>query len=162
MSEGDRVVDQGGKALLHAAEPYPEAPRLRDVFNFSGSEIVFILLLALIILGPEKLPEAMRRFGQTYNEIKKLSSGFQSEFKQAFEEPMREMQATADELRRAATFSIDTEPVFVADPAPTAPVIEPAMSAPAPPEPEAPEEPATDPAETGESAGDDDSGAAAR
>lgn len=86
------------------------------MFNFSGSEIVFILLLALIILGPEKLPEAMRRFGQTYSEIKKLSSGFQSEFKQAFDEPMREMQATAEELRKAANFSMSAEPPSVADP----------------------------------------------
>jgi sec-independent protein translocase protein TatB len=30
------------------------------VFNMSGSEIVVILLLALIVLGPEKLPEAIR------------------------------------------------------------------------------------------------------
>lgn len=116
MSKRDRFVDQGGKPLLHAAEPYRDAPRLRAVFNFSGSEIVFILLLALIILGPEKLPEAMRRFGQTYSEIKKLSSGFQSEFKQAFDEPMREMKATADELRRAASFPMDNEPKVVADP----------------------------------------------
>jgi sec-independent protein translocase protein TatB len=36
------------------------------VFNLSGSEIVVILLLALIVLGPEKLPEAIRRFARVY------------------------------------------------------------------------------------------------
>jgi len=76
------------------------------VFNFSGSEIVFLLLLALIILGPEKLPEAIRKFGQTYAEFKKVTTGFQSELKQALDEPMREMRETADMFKQAATFDV--------------------------------------------------------
>ncbi|MEY3619564.1 MAG: putative Sec-independent protein translocase protein TatB [Actinomycetota bacterium] len=61
----------------------------------SGSEIVVIVLLALIVLGPEKLPEAIRRFGRVYGELKRMSNGFQSEFRNAFEEPMREFRETA-------------------------------------------------------------------
>jgi sec-independent protein translocase protein TatB len=80
------------------------------VFNFSGSEIVFLLLLALIILGPEKLPEAVRKFGSTYAELKKMSTGFQSELKQALDEPMREMRETADAFKKAATFDVDLDP----------------------------------------------------
>lgn len=74
------------------------------MFNFSGSEIVFLLLLALIILGPEKLPEAIRTFGKTYAEFKKVTTGFQSELKSALDEPMREMRETADMFKSAATF----------------------------------------------------------
>lgn len=70
-------------------------PRLADVFNISGSEVVLILLLALVVLGPEKLPEALRRFGRVYGEVKRISTGFQSEFRDAFEEPMRELRETA-------------------------------------------------------------------
>jgi sec-independent protein translocase protein TatB len=65
------------------------------VFNLSGSEIVVIVLLALIVLGPEKLPEAIRRFGRVYGELKRMSTGFQSEFRNAFDEPMRELRETA-------------------------------------------------------------------
>lgn len=54
-----------------------------------------ILLIALVVLGPEKLPDAVRRFMQTYNELKKMGSGFQSEIKAAFDEPMREIRDTA-------------------------------------------------------------------
>lgn len=61
----------------------------------SGSEIVVIVLLALIVLGPEKLPEAIRRFGRVYGELKRMSNGFQSEFRNAFDEPMREFRETA-------------------------------------------------------------------
>ena len=52
------------------------------MFNLQGSEIIVILLIALVVLGPEKLPDAVRRFMQTYNELKKMGSGFQSEIKQ--------------------------------------------------------------------------------
>jgi sec-independent protein translocase protein TatB len=76
------------------------------VFNFSGSEIVFLLLLALIILGPEKLPDAIRSFGKTYAEFKKVTTGFQSELKNALDEPVREMRETADAFKQAASFDI--------------------------------------------------------
>lgn len=72
------------------------------MFNLSGSELVFLLLLALIVLGPEKLPDAIRRFGRTYAELKKMGTGFQTELKNALDEPMREFRSTADELRKAA------------------------------------------------------------
>ncbi len=71
------------------------------MFNLSGSELIFLLLMALIILGPEKLPEAMRKFGQTYSEVRKMATGFQTELRSAMDEPMREMRSTADALRTA-------------------------------------------------------------
>ncbi len=72
------------------------------MFNLQGSEIIVILLLALVVLGPEKLPDAVRKFSRTYAEFKKMSSGFQSELKSALDEPMREMRETATMMRDAA------------------------------------------------------------
>lgn len=72
------------------------------MFNLQGSEIIVILLIALVVLGPERLPDAVRRFMHTYNELKKMGSGFQSEIRTAFEEPMQEMRKTADMVRDAA------------------------------------------------------------
>jgi sec-independent protein translocase protein TatB len=80
------------------------------MFNLSGSEIVFLLLIALIVLGPEKLPEAVRKFGKAYAEFKKMSSGFQSELKTALDEPMREMRETAEAFKKAANFDFLDEP----------------------------------------------------
>jgi sec-independent protein translocase protein TatB len=74
------------------------------VFNLQGSELIIILLLALVVLGPEKLPEAMRKLGQFYAELKKMSSGFQKEFRDATDEPMREMRETANALRDSMDF----------------------------------------------------------
>jgi sec-independent protein translocase protein TatB len=75
------------------------------VFNLQGSEIIIVLLLALVVLGPEKLPDAMRKLGQAYAELKKMSSGFQSEFRSAVDEPMRELRNTANMLRDSADFT---------------------------------------------------------
>lgn len=74
------------------------------MFNFQGSELIIILLLALVVLGPEKLPEAMRRLGRFYGDLKKVSTSFQEEFRAAVDEPMRELRDTANTLRDSADF----------------------------------------------------------
>jgi sec-independent protein translocase protein TatB len=74
------------------------------VFNFQGSEVIIILLLALVVLGPEKLPEAMRRLGRFYGDLKKMSTGFQEEFRAAVREPTRELRDTANTLRDSLDF----------------------------------------------------------
>lgn len=79
------------------------------MFNLSGSEIVFLLLIALIVLGPEKLPDAVRKFGRMYAEFKKMSTGFQTELKSALDEPMREMRETAEAIKKAADFEFNAD-----------------------------------------------------
>src|ERR1700710_2606621 len=66
------------------------------MFNVTGGEVVIILILALVVLGPDKLPDAMRKFGQFYGEFKKMSTGFQTEMRNALDEPLRELRGTAD------------------------------------------------------------------
>lgn len=80
------------------------------MFNVQGSELIFLLLIALIVLGPEKLPDAVRKFGRTYAEFKKMANGFQGELKQALDEPLRELKGTADALRSAANFDLEDKP----------------------------------------------------
>lgn len=45
-----------------------------------------VLIAALLILGPQKLPGAARQVGQAFSEFKRMASGFQSDVKQAFSE----------------------------------------------------------------------------
>jgi Tat protein translocase TatB subunit len=47
-------------------------------FGFSG-EIIFLLLLALILFGPKRLPEIARTMGKFMAEFKKASTDFQSQ-----------------------------------------------------------------------------------
>lgn len=55
------------------------------MFNVGGPEIVIILLVALVILGPDQLPKAMRTFGNVMAEIRKVSGGFQDEVRKAMD-----------------------------------------------------------------------------
>jgi sec-independent protein translocase protein TatB len=66
------------------------------VFNITGGELVIILLLALIVLGPDKLPDFVRRAGRVYAEIRKMTTGFKTEFRDVVDEPLREMRETAN------------------------------------------------------------------
>lgn len=56
------------------------------MFNVGGPEVLVILLLALIVLGPSRLPDAARQLGRARAELRKLSSGFQEELRTAFDE----------------------------------------------------------------------------
>ena len=53
------------------------------MFNVGGGEVLVILLVALIVLGPDKLPGAVRKVGEVVGEIRKVSSGFQAEMRTA-------------------------------------------------------------------------------
>ncbi len=50
--------------------------------NFSFSEIFFIVLLALLMFGPRRLPEIARQLGKFMAEFKKASNHFQSQFQE--------------------------------------------------------------------------------
>jgi len=83
------------------------------VFNLSGSEVVFIAILGLIVLGPEKLPSAMRRVGKVYREIRNISSNVQREVNKVMEEPMREVRKLVEEpIGEAKKFTKDAGDVF--------------------------------------------------
>ena len=47
--------------------------------NFSFSEILFLMLLALILFGPRRLPEIARSWGKFMAEFKRASGNFQSQ-----------------------------------------------------------------------------------
>ena len=55
------------------------------MFNVGGPEVLVILLVALIVLGPHQLPKAARQVGQVMAEIRKISTGFQNELTSALE-----------------------------------------------------------------------------
>jgi sec-independent protein translocase protein TatB len=55
------------------------------VSNLGSGEILVILLLALIVLGPERLPEAARKVGGFVRQVRQMSAGFQQEVRQAID-----------------------------------------------------------------------------
>ncbi|MGH9112510.1 MAG: Sec-independent protein translocase protein TatB [Acidimicrobiales bacterium] len=100
------------------------------MFNIGGGELLVIVLLALIVLGPQRLPDAMRTVGRVVGEVRRISSGFQQELRDAFEDS--DVAAAASTPRRresvplaAAVADADADadasdaadPVDAADPA---------------------------------------------
>jgi sec-independent protein translocase protein TatB len=71
------------------------------VFNVGGPEVLVILLLALIVLGPSRLPDAARQLGRARAEIRRLSTGFQDEIRHAFDDET----ASAAQARTTGTTS---------------------------------------------------------
>ena len=56
------------------------------MLNLGGGEVLVILLLALIVLGPQRLPDAARQVGKVMGELRRVSNGFQAELKGALDE----------------------------------------------------------------------------
>ena len=73
------------------------------MFNLTGSEIMFLLIIGLVVLGPEKLPDAIRRVGRLYGELKRMSSGVQSDLRKVMDEPVKEMMKTTNSMKSLFT-----------------------------------------------------------
>jgi sec-independent protein translocase protein TatB len=73
------------------------------VFNLSGSEIMFLLLAGLVVLGPERLPGVIRQVGRLYGELRRMAAGFEKEFKGTFQEPIDEIRKSAQDLKNTMT-----------------------------------------------------------
>ena len=64
--------------------------------NIGSGEVLVILVLGLLVLGPERLPEFARKIGNFLKEAKRMSRSFQEELRSAVEDPDIEMKARAE------------------------------------------------------------------
>ncbi|WP_420638104.1 Sec-independent protein translocase protein TatB [Candidatus Poriferisocius sp.] len=56
--------------------------------NLGWAEIAVIMVVALVVLGPDKLPAAARQVGNVVRQLRKISTGFQQELQNALDEPI--------------------------------------------------------------------------
>ncbi len=77
------------------------------MFNLQGGELIIIALLALVVLGPEKLPEAARWFGRMYAQVRRMGDGFTKEFQSAVKEPLDDLRSAVSDPVKDLKSSLD-------------------------------------------------------
>lgn len=69
--------------------------------NLDPEKLIVLFVIAMLVLGPKRLPEAARTMGRWMAELRKYTSGFQSEFHDLLAEPRQQTSAIRDELTNA-------------------------------------------------------------
>jgi Tat protein translocase TatB subunit len=82
-------------------------------FDFGTGEILLILLVLFIVVGPRQLPEVARTLGKAINEMKRASAGFRNEIQK--EAARLERETGLNEIRKPLN---DLGMAEVAQPAP--------------------------------------------
>ena len=81
------------------------------MLNIGGGEFLVIMLVALVVLGPTKLPEAARQVGKVLGEFRNISSGFQRELRDAMKDPVeRATREVRKDVESIATPPVTTDP----------------------------------------------------
>ena len=73
-------------------------------------EILLLLAVALIVVGPERLPEVLHMVGKVLRELRLASNTVLRELTEVTEEPRRTLPATAEILAQTGDRSAAAEP----------------------------------------------------
>jgi sec-independent protein translocase protein TatB len=66
-------------------------------------ELLLIVVLALIVFGPAKLPEIMGQIGKAVNDFRRATSDLSDEFNKTIQAELQETKAVVDEARSVMT-----------------------------------------------------------
>jgi len=80
-------------------------------FGVGYSEIAVILVIALIVIGPRRLPELMRTFGKVVGQLRRMSDDLRREF--LFSDDIRSLRQTMTDVMNPLT---ETKPAPPAAP----------------------------------------------
>src|SRR5580658_6321582 len=116
----------------------PQSTGAPDLFEGRFSEILIIFVLALIVLGPEKLPRLVSELGRWAGRARAMARQFREQLEEEVElEAARKAHRSAAPADPAPAAPAANPSLPVADPAPAAPAANPSLPA-ADPAPAAP------------------------
>ncbi|MDQ0971958.1 sec-independent protein translocase protein TatA [Bacillus niacini] len=68
--------------------------------NIGVPGLILILVLALIVFGPNKLPEVGRAVGKSIREFKRATEGITNDIKEEFQDDLKEAQKERIDLKK--------------------------------------------------------------
>src|SRR5438067_10924324 len=74
-----------------------------NILGMGPLEIVLIVVLALIVFGPAKLPEIMGQVGKAIADFRRATSQLSDEFNRTIQSELQETRSVVDETRSAVT-----------------------------------------------------------
>src|SRR5919199_3091008 len=74
-----------------------------NVFGIGPTELLLIVILALIVFGPQRLPEIMGQVGKAINDFRKATSELSDEFNRTIQAEMKETRSVVDETKAVVT-----------------------------------------------------------
>jgi len=78
------------------------------VGSIGAPEVLVILVLALLVLGPERLPQAARTMGRWMGQFRKLTGSLQAEVRDVVDEVMRPVNETATVATQSFTSTFES------------------------------------------------------
>ena len=82
-----------------------------NIFGVGLPEVTVILILALLIFGPKKLPELGKQLGKTLKSLKKASNEFQNEIDQVMNEEDKDEDESLKSIESNQTNEINQEKI---------------------------------------------------
>ncbi|AFZ66035.1 Sec-independent protein translocase subunit TatA/TatB [Deinococcus peraridilitoris] len=80
------------------------------MFGLGPAEIIVILLIALVVFGPKKLPEMGKSLGQGIREFRRSTSGIKEELESSFRDDPKSVASTEAPVTQTVIAPSDSVP----------------------------------------------------
>ena len=82
------------------------------MFGIGMQELIIIAIIALLVVGPKKLPDLAKTLGKTFGELRKAADGITDELKQTLQNDEKQKDnGLKDSLLLKKTDAEETKPV---------------------------------------------------
>jgi sec-independent protein translocase protein TatB len=97
------------------------------MFDIGWSELLVIVVVAIVVVGPKELPRLMRTFGHYAGKLRRAASDFQRQFEEAMRESeLDEVRKNIENIREHTTGPVSAgKPLMLpkAEPSPSPPQV---------------------------------------